>query len=333
MSRRRRLLRITAANLCFVVGLWLVETFVAERHWLTTLITYSPQHWIGVPSVVLIVWALVRRAWLPAALTLAALCIFVLGPLGFEMRGARSHHNGTPVRVMTWNIHHGSGGVDGIMAVVREIHPDIVCFQESNRGHWRNPALPELRKAFKGWHYAGYREWATFSRYPIVIGRKRRLWPHWARVTLETVVDIDGRQLTVYSMHLSTSVEGRSLRSSGLRGLPSYLEHTTQTRMNQVLDLEKVTRTATSPSIVVGDFNTPPRGLCYRRMTRHYRDAFASQGSGLGYTYPVRWPAMRIDYILAEDAVGVVRCFVPETNASDHRPVVADLVLPREEGW
>lgn len=317
----------------FVLGLWLLEVFVAERHWLTTLITYSPQHWIGVPSVVLIVWALARRAWLPAGLNLVAVGIFyfaLLGPaipLGMPRIFSDGH---TVVRVMTWNIHHASGGVDGIMAVVRNAHPDLVCFQEANDGYWRSDVLPELRRAFRGWHRSEFREVVTFSRYPIVTEQVHPLMPETGRVVLETVVDVNDEWLTIYNVHLNVAIAGRSLRRSGLRGMPAYLRHTAEVRLDQIRDLDNVTSRAMSRSIIVGDFNTPPRGLCYRRLTRRHSDVFKQEGSGLGYTFPSHRPLMRIDYVFADD-VGALGCFVSDVRASDHRALIADLVIPRKE--
>jgi endonuclease/exonuclease/phosphatase family metal-dependent hydrolase len=46
-------------------------------------------------------------------------------------------------------------------------------------------------------------------------------------------------------------------------------------------------------------------------------------------TYPADVPRQRIDYVTTAPDIGVRGAWVPETVASDHRPVVADLLLPR----
>jgi len=330
-DRSGRGLRVlTAANLIFVVGLWLIETFVAERHWLTTLITYMPQHWAVLPLLVLLPWALVRRSRRMIGWNLLAVCIFLFGLMGFSVPlRAPTGKSGQAVRIMTWNIHHASGGTENIMAVVEREHPDIVCFQEASDGRWQSTVLPELRKAFKGWHYSGFREVATFSRFPIIEERVHRLMPETGRVVLDTVVDAEGSPVMVWNIHLNVAVGGRSLRSGGLRGVPAYLRHTAAVRRDQMLDLDTILVAA--PLVIVGDFNTPPRGCYYRRFASRHRDVFRHAGLGFGYTYPARRPLMRIDYVSADDDIRVRRCFVPKTTASDHRPVVADLVIPRKE--
>lgn len=317
------------ANLCFVLVLWLAETYVAERHWLTTLITYAPQHWAGMPAVVLLAWSLARRQWMPFVMNVLALVVFAVGLLGLctpSVVALDYSGYGPPVRVMTWNIHHAAGGTGRIMAQVRKAHPRIVCFQEANDGYWKSDVLPDLRKAFKVWYRAEFREVVTFSRYPILAVRIHRLMPETGRVVLESVLDVDGQRLTVYNTHLNVAIGGRSLKGSGLRGMPEYLRHTIDVRTDQLRELDEIVSTGTKPSLIVGDFNTPPRGSCYRRMIWHRGDLFGQEGGGLGYTYPARHPLMRIDYMFG-DGVYPLRCFVPKTTASDHRPFVADLVI------
>ncbi len=330
----RRLVVLAVANLAFLAVVWLLETFIAERHWLTTLITYSPQQWVGVPSALLLIWALIRRAWLPVGLVVPALCIFyfaLLGPaIPFGNRPILSD-NAANVRLMTWNVHSAFGGVDNVIAAVRREHPDIVCFQEANDGHWNTSVLPALRKEFAGWNTSAFGDVATFSHYPIATERVHRLMPGSGRIALETVVDVDGQWLTVYNVHLNVALTGRSLGSGGLREMPAYLRHTAQVRMDQIRDLEKVASTAVGEAVMVGDFNTPPRGLCYGRIVSRYRDVFKREGSGLGYTYPAGHPLMRIDYIFADADVAARRCFVLDVVGSDHRPLIADLIIPRKE--
>jgi vancomycin resistance protein VanJ len=77
----------------------------------------------------------------------------------------------------------------------------------------------------------------------------------------------------------------------------------------------------------MGDFNTPPRTSLYRELTAQYKDAFEAAGYGFGWTYPSVRPLVRIDHILMNHRVEPRGCWVPKTSGSDHRPVVADLVV------
>ncbi|MFF3767294.1 endonuclease/exonuclease/phosphatase family protein [Streptomyces sp. NPDC001922] len=79
--------------------------------------------------------------------------------------------------------------------------------------------------------------------------------------------------------------------------------------------------------VLVGDFNAeaaaPELAPLWRRLT----DAVPA---GARPTYPAGAPVRRIDYVTVSDGIGVRGAAVAGTIASDHRPVVADLVVRRE---
>jgi vancomycin resistance protein VanJ len=161
----------------------------------------------------------------------------------------------------------------------------------------------------------------TFSRHPIVSQRVHRLPTKIGAGLLETMVDVRGQRLTVFNVHISIPVAG----PSGLR--PASLRARAAVRAEQLTALSRATDAVKSPVIIMGDFNTPPRGRLYRRLTSRFQDVFHSAGPVLGYTYSSTLPVLRIDYIFTSSTVQARRCFVPEVWASDHRPVVAELVL------
>jgi len=53
--------------------------------------------------------------------------------------------------------------------------------------------------------------------------------------------------------------------------------------------------------------------------------AWEAGGEGDGFTFPAATPQRRIDYVFVTRGITVDRAWVPETEASDHRPVVAEL--------
>jgi endonuclease/exonuclease/phosphatase (EEP) superfamily protein YafD len=65
------------------------------------------------------------------------------------------------------------------------------------------------------------------------------------------------------------------------------------------------------------------------------RDAFSSAGRGYGYTHGhstrLGFSFLRIDHVLLSPEIGVADCFVGQKEASDHRPVIADLLLQRAD--
>jgi len=82
--------------------------------------------------------------------------------------------------------------------------------------------------------------------------------------------------------------------------------------------------------LVAGDFNLMPDSAIYRESWSHLQNAFSAGGLGWGYTKREAWVlAARIDHILVGPRWQVVRAWVESSSGSDHRPLVADLVLTR----
>lgn len=330
-TRRRRgpqwLSLLAIANLALLVLLWLTERFVGERTWVTALLTYAPQHPFGVPTLLLLFWALLRRRTGALVLSIGAGIFFVFALLGLNapLRLGPSPA-GMPLRVMTFNIHHGSAGANRIAAAIARANPDIVCLQETTPfGPWPDP-MPPLRRLLQGWHLATEGEVATFTRGPIRSHRAYRSSPVTERVFLETLVEAQGRPVTVLNVHFATAAHPHFLVEQP-HSVPEKVRHTAAVRGAQVEALLRIADSVRTPLVAMGDFNTPPRGLLYARLARRFRDAFRAAGWGLGYTYRADLPALRIDYIWAGGGIHVADCRVPKDRASDHRPVVATLVV------
>ena len=97
-------------------------------------------------------------------------------------------------------------------------------------------------------------------------------------------------------------------------------------------------QTEQGPVIVAGDLNAPEASLvCATLKEAGLRDAFSEGGTGYGYTYGhllfknrlpwLRISWMRIDHIMLNSRFSAQRCWTGSGQASDHRPVIADLVL------
>jgi endonuclease/exonuclease/phosphatase (EEP) superfamily protein YafD len=98
------------------------------------------------------------------------------------------------------------------------------------------------------------------------------------------------------------------------------------------------------PLIVAGDLNATGLSTAHRIITRRLRDAWEERGHGLGHTFPgaaspgssrprivgflVPMWLIRIDYIFySGDFAAQSAALGPWDGTSDHRPVIADLVL------
>jgi endonuclease/exonuclease/phosphatase (EEP) superfamily protein YafD len=83
------------------------------------------------------------------------------------------------------------------------------------------------------------------------------------------------------------------------------------------------------PIMLCGDFNTTPESRVCRRLSESFEDSWARAGQGDGFTIPASQPTKRIDYIwiTKDKSLKPLRAWVPQSNASDHLPVVAEFLL------
>lgn len=84
--------------------------------------------------------------------------------------------------------------------------------------------------------------------------------------------------------------------------------------------------------VLAGDFNATLDHRAFRGLVDDgYVDAADATGSGLAATWPRgrAWPPITIDHVLLDERLGVRSFSVHDVPGSDHRAVVAELVLPR----
>jgi len=236
-------------------------------------------------------------------------------------------------RVMTWNIAAGHGDLSKTADIIREANPDIVALQEvdarwEKRSHFADQPA-ELARAL-GMHVrfapiyqlpgdgpSPLREFgvAILSRHAIVEFRNHLLprLSTQAAVTEpellpgfpEAVIDIGGARLRVFNTHLDYRADPR------VRELQVAA---TVARLDAV----------SGPMVLMGDLNAPPHAVELAPLFQRLRDAWPV-GPDTGFTYPASAPVRRIDYILTSTDLRALNVRVLPIDASDHRPVVADV--------
>lgn len=274
--------------------------------------------------------------------------------LALPNASASDHVRPNPVtlRVASYNIHAGAGednvfDLDRTAAAISSLDADVVGLEEVDvhwgaRSEWRD-TLQELgfrlhmRVAFApiydldppapGQPRRQYGV-ALLSRYPIVSRENHEITrlstqvpdpvPAPAPGFLEAVVQIRGVRTHVYVTHLD------------YRGDPSV-------RQLQVADTRRIL--AQDPpdarQLLLGDFNAEPTAPELQPLWQSVRDvwAHAPVTSGTGLTYPAAVPTKRIDYVTASPNIVPVAAAIPADDlasiASDHRPMVATVQIPR----
>ena len=324
-------------NAALLAVLWLFESRVGEAFWLSGLLCYLPQHWVLLPTLLLLALALRKRSWKAAgayALTLGLATHVFLGlqiPAASTWSQAKTPGR-TRLRVMSYNIVGGLGGIERVAATIREQKPDIICLQEAvviAEGQ-ADPVGPLLR-ALPGYNAARAGEVCLFSRFPVLAQRQVPFPNGASRFVLDTVLDVRGVPIRVLVVHPYTITFRDPERS-----FPARIQRSLRVRNAQVNTLLRAIDEPPStwkpawhqaPVLVAGDFNTPPRGRIYNAMHARLGDSWREAGWGFGKTFSATLPVVRIDYVWHSEHWTARRAFVPNSRASDHRPIVVDLEM------
>jgi len=143
-----------------------------------------------------------------------------------------------------------------------------------------------------------------------------------------TVLDPAGHEIEVVNLHLTSAATDLSLWNRG-----TWREHQNvrQKRAQELsVALQLLEQTSPFPqraTLLGGDFNSPASDPVHLQLARDFTDAFNAAGTGWGDTFQRRIPILRLDCLYSTSQFTPIRCRAFTTRHSDHRMVVADLIL------
>ena len=233
---------------------------------------------------------------------------------------------GRPLRVLTYNIHHGEG-VDGkldlarIAGVITAQKPDLVAVQEVDVKTQRTGGVDQAAELAKltGMHVAfgrtidyqgGQYGNAVLSRFPIV---KREAHP------------LPGDEAAERRGALAVVVRPWGERGAAVTFVGTHFDHQREPdRVRQAGEVNRLfVKEDGAPVVLAGDLNAVPGSEPMRALLKQWADVAGADG---GATVPAEKPRRRIDYVLLRPTGGwrvVETKVVEEAVASDHRPVLA----------
>ena len=242
------------------------------------------------------------------------------------------------LRVMTYNIASGHGDLDRTAATIAAEAPDLVALQEVDvrwdaRSQFVDQATALAARLHMEVRFAPIyqlagatvgalpREFgvALLSRFPIVrwvnhpLTRLSTQQPNATPTPmpgfLEATVTVRDVEIRIFNTH------------TDYRPDPGV-------RVRQVAEMLATIGEHAMPTLLFGDLNAPPDAMELQPLLAALHDVWPAS-SGPGLTYPAIAPTKRIDYVLTTNQFRVIKASVPDTDASDHRPVVVDLVVSR----
>lgn len=229
------------------------------------------------------------------------------------------------MRVVTFNVHHGTVGRAGpvdperLGAVCAAFEADVLALQEVDLGTFRTggadltaavgracsmaSVFGPSRRYPGGWYgnallVRGEIESWSIARLPRV-----PCWRWWQepRTLLQAAARVDGQPLSVAVTHLAVPPAVNS------------------PQLDRVLDL--VARRP-DPRVVLGDLNRSPS------MVEPAASAAGLTYVAHGPTIPARTPRRSIDHCLVSADITIDRAEVRATEMSDHAALLVDLTLP-----
>lgn len=309
-----------------------------ETFWLTAQAQYMPYYLYLAPAVVAVAASL-RVGWGWRVVAAATLVLVLTRVMGLEVN---SGEPGSPrIRIATYNIkdYIGASRPDGKLLVLLEIRehaPDVVVLQDAWSWVEADNMKPGTVAPLIGLeHVHAHAEFIVASRYPLgeCVGRTPPQTDP-TRNYLRCTIRAPGGAFDLLTTHFESPREGlNAVRHDPLDAI-SEMRENVALRMAQAdaLSLDLV-QGRPRPLVVAGDLNAPEDSLVVRMLLQTgLRDAFSSAGKGYGYTYGhhalgLGISFLRIDHILVSSGIGVIDCFAGGKEASQHRPVIADLFL------
>jgi endonuclease/exonuclease/phosphatase (EEP) superfamily protein YafD len=339
MSAPGRLARaLVAAGLLVAVALSLAFRYGTERMWWVEIARYAPYPAYLVPAVLLVALAW-RLGWAWRGAALLALALVVSEVMGLAI--GRADEGSDRIRLMTYNIKaylawQRPDGFARLAWEVQDADADVIVMQDaaSVTGH-RDQAAP-LFAALAGRQTYVEDQYIVASRFPLKDCAPARMAASESpdAVYVRCTLTVNGRDVDLFTAHFVSPREGLNAARGRVGGGLQEWESNFEDRLAQAGQLMSGLVKTPRPLIVAGDLNAEENSPVVRRLlSLGLRDAFGSAGLGYGYTYghDLRpgFSFLRIDHVLVSEAIGVQACRVGGREGSQHRPVIADLLIGR----
>ena len=290
-------------------------------------------------NVLLLIYWLVRRRWIHALIPVAtiACCIPYMGTL-FQFGSydkAAEAQNG--LKIGTYNVAMFSRETSGfiaqdVLAEMRRQKVDVLCIQEyhDQSGDKLNS---DSYKEYFPYMQVGREDMVIYSRYPIRAS-KTILFDDTNNSAMWVDVEVNGRQIRIFNVHLQTTGINRTLHqaqkisrdfdvdnSRVLRAIFGNYTLGMMLRGGQAITVANEKRQTEKPCIVCGDFNDVPYSYVYNTMLGNMVDGFKECGHGFMNTFRGGKKPVRIDYIFHDEALKGLTYYKSDLTYSDHYPV------------
>lgn len=237
---------------------------------------------------------------------------------------------------------------DGIIRIIAEEQPDILCLQEyqsSDRGRggvtdrlFRECGMQQgYFQRIGGGGSDSRSGMAIFSRHPIVL---RRFVPFPGSISITSCQFADlniGRDtVRVINFHLQSNLiekselaqidafrqDPQSQQTGSVLRVLAKIRYAARLRSRQAEHIGRLVRESPHPVILCGDLNDLPASYAYWQARVHLQDTYMEGGQFLGTTYAGGFASFRIDHMFVDPSMEVTGHRVIRQRYSDHYPAV-----------
>jgi endonuclease/exonuclease/phosphatase family metal-dependent hydrolase len=230
------------------------------------------------------------------------------------------------LKAVTWNIAF-AGEIEQAITELRDSEElrqaDVIMLQEMDE-----TGTEQIAQAL-GYNYVYYPASvhsrhdknfgnAVLSRWPIVDSAKIIL-PHnnptndQIRIATRATIDIDGRQIPIYSVHTETFLLGPQQRNDQIAAVAE--------------EAAMMLASEVDYAIIGGDFNTLTPDSMAALVTRMEEAGLEWVSQGAGETLDKAGLGVALDHIFASNMTQLATGAYSASNTSDHFPVWVDLAL------
>ncbi len=302
---------ITAAGVIAAVAS--LAGLLGRFHWFLDLFShFRVQYFLGLAIIALLFLAAKKFRMALFFSVIAVINLIIILPQYYGKPPLPSP-TGQQFRIMFANINTRNEDSELLSKAIQHINPDILVLEEVST-RWLSDLKP-VREIYK------YTEQeprddnfgiALWSRFPFVSSRTIYIGNAGVPSIVAEISTSHGR-FTILATH----------------PLPPAGRNYSDWRNNQLSELPRWIKQASSPVILVGDLNTTPWNYYFKRLLHEAGLKNSTQGYGVCPTWPTFNPIMLIplDHCLYSDGIMIVNRETGPFVGSDHFPVIVDFTL------
>jgi endonuclease/exonuclease/phosphatase (EEP) superfamily protein YafD len=310
---------------------WAAAHFILGDYpwWLFAFNALSFYFFVPLPFVVLMALFIRRRETWVGVLLVFLLGLYLYGWAYLPWRTV-STPVGQPLTVMTYNVLGHNEHPEAVVEAIRASGADVVGLQELNP-RIANAIRDGLSSLYPYQEFDaqnGVTGSGAISRYPLRL-TDETMPGSWVGTPQILSLTFGGQIVTVLNLHpFATNI-----------GTPEVLELSISERERQARAIRDFALAHSEPVLVTTDLNATAQNTAYKLVTSTLTDSWMEAGWGPGLTFPggisrkfidvdVPTWAIRIDYVFHSSHFRAIEAHIgPWDGWSDHRPVVAKLVL------